>query len=246
MEETISLKEIFEVLKKRVVLIISLIIGAAIISAFISFFILTPNYESSTQFIVNQKQQDPTVQYNVNDVRLNVELINTYNEIIKSPRILNQVVEELELPFSVAILQNKIRVASPDSSQVVTVTATDPNPELATQISNTIIEVFQEEIPALMNVDNVQVLSPAVTANDPIPVSPNKSLNVAIAMVLGAMIGIGLAFLLEYLDNTIKSEEDIEKRLQVPILGIISHIDDEDIEPRSMGNIPLTRRQRGA
>ncbi|WP_047983569.1 YveK family protein [Ornithinibacillus californiensis] len=246
MEETISLKEIFDVIKKRLKLIVLLTVGAALISALISLFVLTPNYESSSQFIVNQKQQDPNAQYNVNDIRMNVELINTYSQIIRSPRILNEVIAELDLSLTVKQLQDKLNVASPDSSQVVNVTVTDPDPEMATLIANKIVAVFQDEVPVLMNVDNVEILSPAVTPDAPSPVSPNKTLNVAIAIVLGGMVGVGLAFLFEYLDTTIKTENDIEKRLNVPVLGIISHIDDSDIQGNPIANPgPASRRQRG-
>ena len=105
MEETISLKEIFEVLKKRLLLIIGLAAGAAVISALVTFFVLTPSYEASSQFIVNQSQEETAENpYDVNDIRTNVELINTYNVIIKSPRILDQVVEELGLDSTAGAL----------------------------------------------------------------------------------------------------------------------------------------------
>src|SRR5699024_11495820 len=64
---------------------------------------------------------------------------------------------------------------------------------------------------------------------DPTPVSPRPVLNIAIAIVLGGMVGVGLAFLLEYLDNSIRTEEDVEKHLGLAVFGSISHIDDEDI-----------------
>lgn len=113
MEETISLKEIYEVIKKRFFLIISITIGAALIAAIVSFFIMTPIYQSSTQFIVNQNGQEQQEQYiDQNMIRTNVELINTYNVIIKSNAILDEVVEELNLPYSAEELGNKINVAS--------------------------------------------------------------------------------------------------------------------------------------
>lgn len=184
------------------------------------------------------------MQYSVNDVRLNVELINTYSQIIRTPRILDGVIEELNLSLTASELQNKIAVTSPNSSQIVIVTATDTDPEMATQIANTTVSVFQREIPVLMNVDNVEILSPAITASNPSPVSPNKKLNIAIALVLGLMVGIGLAFLLEYLDNTVKTESDIEKRLNVPVIGVISHIDESDIQ-NSVANFSQNRKNRG-
>ncbi|MCA0985192.1 capsular biosynthesis protein [Halobacillus yeomjeoni] len=232
MEETISLKEIFEVLKKRILLIISLAAGAAVLSALITFFVLTPTYQTSSQFIVNQSEsQSQNTPYDINDIRTNVELINTYNIIIKSPRILDQVIEDLELNMTATSLANKIQVSNANQSQVVNVVVTDEDPTQAVAIANRTVKVFKEEIPQLMNVDNVNILTEAVVAADPSPVSPKPALNIAIALVVGLMVGVGLAFLLEYLDNTIKTEEDIEKSLGLPIMGVVSTISTEDIKP---------------
>ncbi|MBT2216491.1 capsular biosynthesis protein [Virgibacillus dakarensis] len=244
MEETISLKEIFEVIKKRILLIISLIVAAAVISAVVSYFVLTPTYESSTQFIVNQGEQQETARYDVNEIRSNVELINTYNVIIKSPAILGEVIDGLNLSIDTGQLEDKLDVSSAEDSQVVTVKVTDPDPEMATEMANKTVEVFQDKIPDLMNVDNVKILSEAETKADPKPVNPKPMLNIAIAIVLGGMVGVGLAFLLEYLDNTVKTEDDIEKRLGVPVLGVISHIDDKDVKVGSFQSA-VDRTKRG-
>src|SRR5690625_1407187 len=227
MEETISLKEIFEVIKKRFWLISAFVCGAAVIAAAISYFVLTPTYEANSQFIVNQGEQDQSAQYSINDVRMNVELINTYNVIITSPVILEEVVETLNLPYSSGSLKDKIQVSSAENSQVVTVTVTDESPVTAAEISNTTVEVFQDKLPDLMNVDNVKILSEAKLSENPSPVAPKPMLNIAIALVLGGMIGVGLAFLLEYLDTTITTEEDVEKYLELPVLGVISHIEED-------------------
>ncbi len=232
MEETISLKEIFEVIKKRWLLIVGLIVGAALLAAIISYFVLTPTYQSSSQFIVNQEQKDPDAQYN--EIQTNLELIHTYNDIIKSPAILEEVVDTMDLPYGVNSLSEKIEVTNEESSQVVTLTVTDPDPEQATLIANATVKIFQKEIPDIMNVDNVSILSEAETGAAPQPVAPKPLLNIAIAIVLGGMVGVGIAFLLEYLDNTIRSDEDIEKQLGLPILGVISHMEDDDFHPQKM------------
>ncbi|WP_345242010.1 YveK family protein [Pontibacillus salipaludis] len=230
MEETISLKEIFEVLKKRILLILSIIVMATVISGVISFFFLTPIYQSSTQFLVNQEEKAASNStYNVNDIRLNVEMINTYRDIIKSPIILDEVIDDMNLDLSTNELAQKFQLSNGQDSQVVTVTVTDPSHENAVMIANTVVEVFQDKVPDIMNVDNVQILSEAEEVTNPSPVKPSPMLNIAIAFVLGAMIGVGLAFLLEYLDNTIKDEQDIEKTLGLPVLGVISQVKPEDV-----------------
>ncbi len=234
MEETISLKEIFNVFKKRLLLITAITVGAAVLAAIISYFILTPTYEADSQFIVNQSQQQDLAQPNVNDIRANVEIINTYNVIIASPAILGDVIEELDLPYSVSQLSKNINVANAQDSQVVTVTATDENPATAVNIANTTVNVFQDKVQDFMNVDNVKILTEAELSANPSPVAPNPLLNIAIAIVLGVMLGVGLAFLLEYLDNSITTEDDIDKHLQLPLLGVISLISEEDVRGSHM------------
>ncbi|MBT2605116.1 capsular biosynthesis protein [Bacillus sp. ISL-53] len=222
MEETISIKDIFKTLKKRWKLIMLLTLIAALISGTISYFLLTPVYESSTQILVNQKKSDNLL--DSNQIRSNIDMINTYSVIIKSPAILDKVVDELELDQSVEQLSEKITINSQENSQVFSLTVQDSNPTKSVEIANTVSGTFQKEIKNIMNVDNVSVLAKAEIEENPTPVKPNPLLNIAIAVVVGLMAGVGLAFILEYLDNTIKDEEDIERLLELPILGSIQKI----------------------
>ncbi|MGM9946108.1 MAG: YveK family protein, partial [Lysinibacillus sp.] len=107
------------------------------------------------------------------------------------------------------------------------------NPEQAVNIANVTAEVFKEEIPSLMNVDNINILSAAKVSENPSPVKPNKTLNIAIGAVIGIMLGIGLAFLLEILDTTIKDEKDVEENLGIPIMGIVGSIPLEKVKKAS-------------
>ncbi|WP_141995178.1 Wzz/FepE/Etk N-terminal domain-containing protein [Bacillus sp. B4EP4a] len=222
MEETISINDIFKTLKKRWKLIMLLTLIAALISGSISYFLLTPVYESSTQILVNQKKSEN--QLDSNQIRSNIDMINTYSVIIKSPAILEKAIDELGLDQSVDQLSQKITVNSQENSQVFSLTVQDSNPSQAVEIVNAVSETFQKEIKEIMNVDNVSVLAKAEIKEDPAPVKPNPLLNIAIAVVVGLMAGIGLAFLLEYMDNTIKDEDDIERLLELPILGSIQKI----------------------
>lgn len=226
MEETISLKELFQTIRKRLSLIILLTVVVVATVGVISFFFLTPVYQSSTQILVNQKSTDQTT-LNQSDIRTNLELINTYNVIIKSPAILDLVKKELNLDRSVGALNEQISVGSENNSQVVKITVQDTDPKMAADIANTVAAVFENQIKTIMNVDNVNILSPAVVLENQSPVKPQPVLNMAIGLVVGLMIGVGLAFLLEYLDNTIKTEQDIEKLLELPVLGAITTIDIE-------------------
>jgi capsular polysaccharide biosynthesis protein len=226
MEETISLRELFETLKKRLALIIIITVIATATSGVVSYFFLTPIYQASTQILVNQSKSEQQM-YNYNEVQTNIQLINTYSVIIKSPAILELVIKELDLDQTVTELQEKIQVASEKDSQVATITVQDPDPQRAADIANTIASVFKQEIVKIMNVDNVTILSKAEVGDQPTPVKPKPALNMAIAFVVGLMTGVGIAFLLEYLDNTMKTEQDIEKLLELPVLGVVSTIDFE-------------------
>jgi capsular polysaccharide biosynthesis protein len=225
MEETISLKELFLVLRKRIFMIIIITFSAALVSSIFSFYFITPTFESSTQILVNQKKKEANiVQYN--EVQTNVQLVNTYSVIIKSPAILEKVKNELQLDTSIGALNGKITVASEKDSQVFSVTVQDTDPKQATAIANKIAEVFQQEIMNIMSVDNVTILSKADVAEGQAPIKPKPLLNVAIAMVVGMMVSVGLVFLLEYLDNTVKTEQDVEQIIGLPVLGIITHMEE--------------------
>ncbi|WP_052130320.1 YveK family protein [Ureibacillus sinduriensis] len=239
MEETISLQELFIIMRKRFMQIAIFAIIGALTAGIISFFLLTPVYQASTQILVNkQVHEQQTIESQ--DIQTNLQLINTYNVIIKSPAILSKVIEILDLNLNSAQLTDKISVASQNDSQVVNVTVQDDNPAIAVEIANTTAEVFQQEIPILMNVDNVNILSPAVLSDNPTPVKPNKLLNIAVGTVVGLMIGLGLAFLMEYFDTTIKSEEDVEEILGLPIIGLVSPIPEE-----LSTTFDLTRKGKG-
>jgi capsular polysaccharide biosynthesis protein len=227
MEETISLKELFLTLKKRLSLIAVITILFATISGLISYFYLTPIYQASTQILVNQSKDDQNA-YNVGELQTNLQLINTYNVIIKSAAILDLVIEELNLNMTTSELEGKITVQSEQNSQVVNISVQDSNPNLAADIANTTVSIFQKEIKSRMQVDNVSVLAEARVLDNQSPIKPQPLLNIVIALVVGLMVGVGLAFLLEYLDNTLKTEQDIEQILGLPVLGAIPTIKESE------------------
>jgi capsular polysaccharide biosynthesis protein len=243
MEETISLKELIQTLKKRMSLIIILTLMAVLVSAAISYFVLTPIYQSSTQLLVNKSNEDQQ-SFNVGEVQTNLQLINTYNVIMKSPAILDIVIDELKLDITTKELNEKITVQSEKDSQVVNISVEDEDPKQAAAIANKIAEVFQTEIVKIMNVDNVSILAKAELGENPSPIKPQPLLNIAIALVVGLMAGLGLAFLLEFLDNTVKTEQDIEKGLELPVLGVIPTITDSEFQ-KVAHRQERTSRRRG-
>jgi capsular polysaccharide biosynthesis protein len=242
MEETISLKELFLTVKKRLLLIIIITVIATTTSGIVSYFLLTPIYQSSTQILVNQSKSDQQVM-NTGEVQTNLQLISTYNVIIKSPAILDKVIEQEKLDMSSEELNKMVTVSSEQNSQVVNIAVQNEDSQKAADIANTIASIFKTEISKIMNIDNVSILTQAQVDDELSPVKPQPVLNMAIALVVGLMVGVGLAFLLEYLDNTIKTEQDIENKLGIPVLGSITTIkmDGETKEQIGQSNVIRTR-----
>lgn len=230
MDETINLQNVYKILRKRLKLILLFTVIAVAITAIVSYFLITPTYETSSQILINQEQQEAAGVSN-QSIEADLQLINTYSVIIKSPVILDQVIEQLGLPMTSAELDENIRVENAESSQVVNIFVRDENPGVAVSIANRLVEVFEVEIQQLMNVNNVNVLSPATNDVNPVPVAPNPLLNILIAAFAALVIGIGLAFLAEYLDTTMKDDQDIKDLLDIPVLGVISPIIPKDEVP---------------
>jgi len=223
MNETISLQELFSILRKSFWRILALTIVAALISFAVSSFLIKPTYQAGTQILVTPKKQENNI-IDAQQVQSSVTLVNTYRVIIKSPAILEKVQKEVsDAPSSVSALNNMITVESEQNSQVINVSVQSKDAALASDIANSVANVFSEDIPKLMNVDNVKVLS--VSGIPTSPVSPNIILNTAIAAVVGFLLGVGLAFLREVLDRRIRTEEQVQQILDLPVLGSIPDID---------------------
>ncbi|MFC6465178.1 YveK family protein [Marinilactibacillus sp. GCM10026970] len=222
MEEEISLVEIFNMLKKHIVLIINSLLVGVIITALYTFFIATPQFSSTTRMLVSRSQTEELIQRS--DIETNVQLINTYSDIIRDSVILEDVKEELGIDSS---LQGRINVSTENNSQVFSIAVTDDNPYSAADIANTTASVFQEKLPTLMNVDNVSIISEA-TANTS-PVSPNTTLNLAIGIILGGMIGVAVSFLIEFLDNTVKDTKFLVEEIGWTNLGRVSEMTPDEL-----------------
>ncbi|KOP78979.1 capsular biosynthesis protein [Lysinibacillus sp. FJAT-14745] len=225
MEKTINLFDFIKILKKRFILILSLTALLLGIAAAMNYFVLTPVYQSETQILVNQKlDARQQTQFEAQKLEMDLQLINTYSIIIKSPVILTKVIERLDLNSTPEQLMKQISVTNANNSQVVSVKVEDSDSKRAVEIANTLAEVFKREIPVLMSVDNITILSLAKISEHPVPIKPNKLLNLVIGGVFGFLIGMAIAFLLEVFNKKIKSEHEVEEILEFPIIGYISPI----------------------
>lgn len=217
--DEMTLEDIFKALKKRWLLIASVtlmfLIGG---SVFVLFFGPVPQYQSSTTVLVDYRASETEV-LTQNDINLSQKLVQTYTEIIKSLTILNPVIEEMDLSLTPNELLKKISVSQVNETEIIKISVTDEDPILARDIANTLAQTFSEEISHIMKVDSTSVLDEAVLPTTPL--AQNKVTKIAIAGILGMMVSVGLVFLFEYLDRSIKTADETEHLLGVPVLGVI-------------------------
>lgn len=241
--EEISLIDLFETVRKRLSMIISLSLVGLILAATFTFFIATPKYSATTQLLVNQTTKN-TEGIQLSDVTTNVQMINTYRDIIKGPVILENVVDTLKLNTTVSDLSNQIEVVTQDNSQVFSLNVTGENPYVASDIANATASIFKEEVGNIMNVENVTIISESVPNTS--PVSPNNVLNMIIGLLLGAVLGTGTAFLIEYMDKSVRDENFITEVLGWSTLGNVSEMTEDELQAKmkTIKNKTVSRRSK--
>jgi len=230
----LELKEVLQIVKRKLWIIVSIVLIACLTTAIFNIYFTKPIYSTSTKLIVNKSSDSSnTEKLDLGSLNANIQLINTYKEILKTPAILDKVAEDHpEFNLSSEGINSRITVTSKQQSQVMTIEVQDTSHTRAAGIVNAVAEVFKEEIPRIMKVDNVTILSKAKVVDNPHPISPNIELNMVIAFVASLLISTGLIFLLEYLDDSIKSEKDIEQALGLPTLAMIRKMKKKDLKGR--------------
>ena len=219
MEETIDLREYFRIIQKRFWIILLITLVSATISGTISFFVLQPVYQTKTTLIVDTNNNEETQIVTGDQFNVSQKLAVTYGEIIKSRTVLEPVIKKLRLDETYEELVGKITVSPVKDTQIISISVQDSNPIKARNIANQIPIVFTKEAKRITNANGVEVIDEAIKPVNPI--KPNKMMNIAIAILLGMVIGLFIIFILEYMDNKIKHPQDIEKYLGLPVLGVI-------------------------
>ncbi|WP_210143600.1 Wzz/FepE/Etk N-terminal domain-containing protein [Staphylococcus sp. GDY8P94P] len=217
MENTLDLTKILRILKNYLKLLIILPLVCLLISAIITMFFLDEEFQSSTQVLVNQKESDSEMM--AQEVQSNIQLVNTYSEIVKSPRILDKASKELDRKYSTSELSSMITVTNQAESQLLNIDVVSKSGKDSEVVANKIAEVFSEEVPDIMNVDNVSILS---TADDTTKqVEPKAMINLVLGLIIGLVLALIIIFIKEIIDKRIKSEADVEYELEIPVLGSI-------------------------
>ena len=222
-EQVISLSEIFEAIKKRWIMIVAITLTATIISGVLSFFVIDPVYETSTKVFIGKEESDDAA-YNSSDISMYQQLLQTYAQAIQTKDLVNRAISGLsydELEASGVV--NSLTVTPISSTQILEIKYQSKNPEEAKDVLKSVTDEFIVTAKELVPNGNVRVIEEVELPEE--PVSPNKVMNIAIAFLLGLMVSVGLVFLLEYLDNTYKNKEQLEKDLGIPVLGAIPDVD---------------------
>ena len=220
MEETIDLREYFFILKKKMWLIALSSIVCGLISGLISFFVLQPVYEANTSLIVNKETENEMTQMSTSDdLNFVQKLALTYGEIIKSRTVITSTINKLNLDMTYEELSQAVSVTNVDSTQIIKISVQHTSPTIAAKICNTIPEIFSTEAQRVVKASGVEVIDKAIIPENPI--KPNKTMNIAIAMVLGVMGSVFIIFLLEALNTKVKEPKDIEDKLGIPVFGVV-------------------------
>ena len=222
-EIEIDLLEVLGVLLGRAGLIISAGLFGALACLIISRFVLTPVYESTTKIYILNKTNETSVTYS--DVQMGTQLTKDYAELINSRYVLEEVIQELGLPFEYRELLKKVSVDTPSDTRIVSITVEDTDPVQAMNIANCIREAAGDHIQNVMDIEAVNVVE---TANMP---TEKAGPSVIKWTLIGGILGVFLvcaAVLIRYLlDDTIKSSEDVEKYLGLSTLALIPIATDE-------------------
>lgn len=222
-DEEMNFKDFFLIIKKRwkvIVLMTSIIV---ITVASLIWFVIPPVYESKISIIIgkDEKEQNEKMNYedNYTDVVMYQNLIKTYSEIAKSDVVIEGAIKRLKKKISLKEMKKKIKITPLQDTQVIYIKVQGTNAKENYDIASAFLKSFIKESKQRMVLGSVQILDKPVLPKE--PVKPNKMIVMIASSILGFLGSVGLAYLLEYLDDTIKKEEDILKYGGVPIIGTI-------------------------
>lgn len=216
--EEFNISEFIKYYFSLIVIVILFIILGAVGSWYYTDYIQVPMYKSQTSLVLT-RAGDSTGSITQNDISLNKNLVATYREIIKSRRILSNVISNLNLDITEKELSDKVSVTSSNDTELIVISVVDKDSKLARNIANEIAKVFKEEITTIYNIENISIVDVAIKAKDAYNVNPLKQY----------VIGVGSGFLISsliitvmfYFDDSIKKPEDIEEKVGLSVLSTV-------------------------
>ena len=229
--EEIDLKELIGMFLEKKFLIIAIVLIAAILGAVYTIKFVVPLYQSSTslvlvQVVTENKDEDDTGESAISstDIALNSNLVDDYREIAKSKSVVKKVIDNLNLDMSLTEIQNSISVSSISDTELIRITVTHADKNLACKVANEVAKVFIEKVNEIYKVSNVHVLDKAEVAVTPSNINLGK--NIVVFAFVGFVLVSAYILLINMLDTTVKTDTDIEKALKLPVLASIVYTDD--------------------
>lgn len=221
--EEINLKELFEYFVSKLPIIVIAALLTTLVGIAYGLWFQKPMYNSYTTIVLTRTDNDSTTTDGTgitqSDILLNQNLVSTYREIIKSKRILNQVINNLDLNISTDELEKNISVTSEKDTEVIKISVNSSNPTDAKDIANEIERVFSNEIISIYNIKNITIIDYA--EEDTTPYNINVPKQIILAFLIGFILACAVIFVTFYFDTTIKSAEEIENKLGLPVLGVV-------------------------
>ena len=229
--EEIDLKELFEIFWSKKLLIILVVVVFTVIGMLYSFLLVVPKYTSSTTLVLTKAENVATTPeirsdaITTTDVNLNSQLVSTYSELAKSKKILRTVISNLKIDIDEATLRSSVSVTSVKDTEFIEIKVTNTDPILAAQIANEIANVFTVNVAEIYSINNVHIVDQAEPANAPSNVNHPKDL--LIFAFLGIVVSGVYILIVNMLDTTIKSSEEVEKITQLTVLATIPRYEDD-------------------
>lgn len=184
-----------------------------------SIFLQEPEYTSKTSIILTGFSSNETSSITQADLNVNSKLVSTYQEIVKSRRVLNQVIDNLNLEYDTTSLAKMISVKALKDTEIIEISVTDLEAKKAYLIANEVAEVFGKEAKELYNLSNVSILDSAEIED--YPSNFNITKQVILYVGIGVVTAFFILFVFYYFDTTIKSVTDVERKFDLTILGSV-------------------------
>lgn len=239
--EEINLKDLFSYFFSKSFIVIITLALAILVSTIYGEFVKVPMYRSYTTIVLTRSGDTDTNDSSItqNDILLNQKLVATYREIIKSRRVLGQVIENLNLDMEVSELSQNISVTNEEDTELIKISVSSVNKEDAKDIANEIAKVFSNEIVDIYNIKNVSIIDTAIVSKTPYNINFVKE--TVIAALFGLVLGIAIIFVMFYFDTTIKNPEEIQTKIGLPLLGVVPKVESENDKRIKIFN----KRKRG-
>lgn len=234
--DTIDLLKLFEIVMKNIVWFIIVIILCGTVAYAGTTLLIDKTYSATaTVIIVQNNNSNASQAVTYNDVQLSQKLVSTYTQILQSEAIGDSVVANLDLYDKYEIdtekLNKMVEVKAASNTEVMNITATTKDPKLSADIANEMVSVFKKKIFDIMSVENVTVLNSAKIPAK--PSGPSVLKNTAIGMMIGAVLCGIYAVIVLLTDTKVKTEEDVKKIFDYPVIGVIPEF---KVEERGKNN----------